>query len=470
MFLDRAKLFWDACEQGDTKKAKKLLKKPILGLFGRPVDAELAMHVAVLKRNDKVIRSLILLGVDVDKPFLFRYSDKYQEQNGRLHFAAFSNDVDMVQFLLKYTSNVNKVNEFGNTPLHIATMSNSFEVAEVLLAAGSDINQVDNNGFTPLWHATFNGNIKLVKYLLSAGAKVDKPTNKGTTPLLMAVSDKNTALAKVLLEAGADIECTDEYGITPLLTAVSDKNTALAKVLLEAGADIDRANEYGMTPLLSAVSDKNTALAKVLLEAGADIDRANEYGMTPLLSAVSGKNTVLAKVLLEAGADIDRANEYDITPLTLAIDNNDVEMARTLLEHGADVNNKTMIVDCTPLFRAVAKSNIHRECVVCKDGEWVKDDIANEAKHGEEFCKSLRMIKLLLEYGADKNMTDIHGRTVMDWACPEVQRLLTAISVKRNGIKKALSEQNDAGVKIIFHGAQKVSEMADVWRFVHTRG
>ena len=437
MFLDRAKLFWDACEQGDTKKAKKLLKKPILGLFGRPVDAELAMHVAVLKRNDKVIRSLILLGVDVDKPFLFRYSDKYQEQNGRLHFAAFSNDVDMVQFLLKYTSNVNKVNEFGNTPLHIATMSNSFEVAEVLLAAGSDINQVDNNGFTPLWHATFNGNIKLVKYLLSAGAKVDKPTNKGTTPLLMAVSDKNTALAKVLLEAGADIECTDEYGITPLLTAVSDKNTALAKVLLEAGADIDRANEYGMTPLLSAVSDKNTALAKVLLE---------------------------------AGADIDLANEYDITPLTLAIDNNDVEMARTLLEHGADVNNKTMIVDCTPLFRAVAKSNIHRECVVCKDGEWVKDDIANEAKHGEEFCKSLRMIKLLLEYGADKNMTDIHGRTVMDWACPEVQRLLTAISVKRNGIKKALSEQNDAGVKIIFHGAQKVSEMADVWRFVHTRG
>ena len=404
MFLDRAKLFWDACEQGDTKKAKKLLKKPILGLFGRPVDAELAMHVAVLKRNDKVIRSLILLGVDVDKPFLFRYSDKYQEQNGRLHFAAFSNDVDMVQFLLKYTSNVNKVNEFGNTPLHIATMSNSFEVAEVLLAAGSDINQVDNNGFTPLWHATFNGNIKLVKYLLSAGAKVDKPTNKGTTPLLSAVSDKNTALAKVLLEAGADIE------------------------------------------------------------------HANEYGMTPLLTAVSDKNTALAKVLLEAGADIDRANEYDITPLTLAIDNNDVEMARTLLEHGADVNNKTMIVDCTPLFRAVSKSNIHRDCVVCKDGEWVKDDIANEAKHGEEFCKSLRMIKLLLEYGADKNMTDIHGRTVMDWACPEVQRLLTAISVKRNGIKKALSEQNDAGIKIIFHGAQKVSETADVWRFVHTRG
>lgn len=437
MFLDRAKLFWDACEQGDTKKAKKLLKKPILGLFGRPVDAELAMHVAVLKRNDKVIRSLILLGVDVDKPFLFRYSDKYQERNGRLHFAAFSNDVDMVQFLLKYTSNVNKVNEFGNTPLHIATMSNSFEVAEVLLAAGSDINQVDNNGFTPLWHATFNGNIKLVKYLLSAGAKVDKPTNKGTTPLLMAVSDKNTALAKVLLEAGADIECTDEYGITPLLTAIYDKNTALAKVLLEAGADIEHANEYGTTPLLSAVSDKNTALAKVLLE---------------------------------AGADIDRVNEYDITPLTLAIDNNDVEMARTLLEHGADVNNKTMIVDCTPLFRAVAKSNIHRDCVVCKDGEWVKDDIANEAKHGEEFCKSLRMIKLLLEYGADKNMTDIHGRTVMDWACPEVQCLLTAISVKRNGIKKALSEQNDAGFKIIFHGAQKVSETADVWRFVHTRG
>ena len=404
MFLDRAKLFWDACEQGDTKKAKKLLKKPILGLFGRPVDAELAMHVAVLKRNDKVIRSLILLGVDVDKPFLFRYSDKYQERNGRLHFAAFSNDVDMVQFLLKYTSNVNKVNEFGNTPLHIATMSNCLEVAEVLLAAGSDINQVDNNGFTPLWHATFNGNIKLVKYLLSAGA------------------------------------------------------------------DIEHANEHGMTPLLSAVSDKNTALVKVLLEAGADIEHANEHGMTPLLTAVSGKNTVLAKVLLEAGADIDRANEYDITPLTLAIDNNDVEMARTLLEHGADVNNKTMIVDCTPLFRAVSKSNIHRDCVVCKDGEWVKDDIANEAKHGKEFCKSLRMIKLLLEYGADKNMTDIHGRTVMDWACPEVQRLLTAISVKRNGIKKALSEQNDAGFKIIFHGAQKVSETADVWRFVHTRG
>ena len=195
-FVNQGKKFWDVCEQGDIKAAKKLLKKTF---WRKSINVDLAMMLAVSERNEKVIRSLMLLGADIDRPFLFSRSSKKKAINGRIHFAACDNDTELIQLLLKYGVDVNKANEYGNTPMHLAAGKGALESVKVLCAAGGDINRPDNNGFTPLHHSLLSGNEEFIKELVALGANIDQDNEDGCAPLYFAVQDNNIKMAKVEL-------------------------------------------------------------------------------------------------------------------------------------------------------------------------------------------------------------------------------------------------------------------------------
>jgi len=106
----------------------------------------------------------------------------------------------------------------------------------------------------------------------------------------------------------------------------------------------------------------------------------------PLIEAVIDNRLDEVRAMLANNVDVDQQDEIGYTALHYAAQNYLVDIALFLLEHKASVDVKDSYGN-TPLFRAVF----------------------NSKGRGE-------MIKLLLRFGADKNLKNNHGVSPIDLA------------------------------------------------------
>jgi len=137
------------------------------------------LHLAVdTRKNAEIIKFLLSAGADVN----------VQDANGAtpLHFAALAyyyvvknwtaqpsppslrkGEIEVVQFLVDNSANVNAKDKDGNTPLHLAVQGReNIEIVQLLVSAGADVNAKDNDGKTPLDIAKeVRGNTAIVEFL-----------------------------------------------------------------------------------------------------------------------------------------------------------------------------------------------------------------------------------------------------------------------------------------------------------------
>jgi len=70
----------------------------------------------------------------------------------------------------------------GETLLHVAAYTNNLELVKYLVESGADVNACDNGNRTPLHEAgRGRGDIDMIKYLLDHGADKEKVTILGNT-------------------------------------------------------------------------------------------------------------------------------------------------------------------------------------------------------------------------------------------------------------------------------------------------
>lgn len=112
------------------------------------------------------------------------------DRDGRtpLHHAAFANDVDQVEELLRSGSDPNVSDRKGFTPLHLAAQEGAVEAARALLDGGATVDSVNIYGNTPLSTATFNsrGRGDLIELFRSRGADPWHINKSGQTPVGLA--------------------------------------------------------------------------------------------------------------------------------------------------------------------------------------------------------------------------------------------------------------------------------------------
>ena len=83
-----------------------------------------------------------------------------------------------------------------------AARTGNIEAVKQYLAAGTDVNVVNNWGETPLYHAAANGHKEVVKLLIAKGADVNAKDERGKTPLDWAISGKHPETADLLRKHG----------------------------------------------------------------------------------------------------------------------------------------------------------------------------------------------------------------------------------------------------------------------------
>ena len=152
-----------------------------------------------------------------------------------LMYAAWGDDGDLVQALVKRGAAIEARDHDAMTALGIAAQNGKLKAARALVGAGADVNgSVAKGGYSPLMLAAISGSDELTETLLAHGARVNATNPGGVTALMIAAAGNHFIIASMLLKAGAQIEARSEDGRTALSIAQANNSAAVVKLLEEA--------------------------------------------------------------------------------------------------------------------------------------------------------------------------------------------------------------------------------------------
>ena len=390
-----------------------------------------------------------------------------------LHWAVRSNDLSLVDRLIKAGAKANTENRYGVTPIFLACQNASGAVVERLIAAGVSANTTGPEGETALHTCAHSGNVDAAKVLLAHGASINAGDSwRGQTPLMWAAAQRHPQMITVLVEAGADVnarstiiawerqrtsEPRDKWlppgGLTAMLFAAREGCVDCVKVLASSGADIDAIDPDSHTPLVLAMMNGHYDVAGALIAAGADVNLADSVGRTPLYAAVDDhtmpssnrpapKETDdtltsmdIIKMLLDRGANVNAALRAAVpyrtkldrggdgvlgagtTPLLRAAKAGDTPVIAMLLEKGANAKAATRNgVNGIMMAAGVATR---------------EEDMTGRNKTQKD---AIDTIALLVKAGTDVNAADTQGRTAAHgaalWGFTDVVKFLQANGAK----------------------------------------
>src|SRR5262245_34388133 len=146
-----------------------------------------------------------------------------------------------IQRLLKQAIDVNATYGDGSTALHWAAYWDDDQTADLLIRAGAKVNAADDHGVTPLWLACANGaNAAIVERLLKAGANPNAAHVTGETALMSAARTGNRAAVERLLAAQASVRGSEKTrGQDALMWAAAQGHQDIVRALITAGADVN---------------------------------------------------------------------------------------------------------------------------------------------------------------------------------------------------------------------------------------
>ena len=339
------------------------------------------MHMASIHGNLEMINIYVKEGIPL-------FQADSAGANGLLYYCigiahTMSNaDSTVFQFYESNDFDVNMKTTAGITPLMTLATGGDMEGTKILLSMGADASAVDIENSNALYYAATSGDFpELLNLLAINGASVDSTGGwSDNSPLHEAVMSDYTESVRQLLDLGANVNASDNLGDSPLHDASYHGNLEVYQLLLDHGANVDATNSDYSTPILSAAQNEQFEICLEMLKRSSDL----QLHCDVLDVVIDYQEEEIEKMLTDAGCVSDTGSySYDDTylisnNLVIASLSGDADLLKAELEAGTDI---TMSLNW--------------------DGERA---IHIAAHHGH-----LKIIELLLEYGAEIDVLDDHG-------------------------------------------------------------
>jgi ankyrin repeat protein len=419
-------------------------------------------HYAVWNSDQSVMTHLLATGVDVNAA----------DSRGQslLHRAAADNtNAAVVAMLIDAGADVVARDEEGNMPCHRAASNKNVEVMRQLISL-SDINAVNDAGETPCICATHESNYDALELLIRAGANLHAVDNDDTTAMAVAVNHRDEKSVEILVDANVDVNTVEaDADWTALHVAAAGCNHRLIAKLIAAGADVNARTVVGKTPCHmlwredeARPEDAMQSIA-LLIAAKADVNIADQHGSTPLHYAVQRSFTECVSLLLRAGANIDAQTTHGVSPLFCA---SDVAVAAVLIAANANL----MLVDREGYgvcLRAVLYPRVLALLIAAGANAHLRGNKGETALHfaAEEDSTSAAM-SMLLDAGADVNQADNDGNCAAHWAARS-GRVDNLKFLLEHGAQ--FNQRNNAG-KTVFGVAAASTDACETMRWLLDSG
>ena len=434
--------------------------------FRRTVPRELREKTCWTEESmSEMFNALISSGFSPDIPI--------KDLGGKTPLMCAVSNPALVRTLLNLGSNIDAVDEVGNTALFYAVTEatveaedNHFQSSKTLIEFNADVNFKNKEGETPLLYDAFNGkpcsgktNIKIWELLVQSGADIASQ-NKERRSLMHLVIDRtkryleefpnsNSVQETRMLSQTAVAHCIqqikfvsehnsklamsrDSMGNTPLHlladhnSSCTDEMLRVAEVLIKMGSKVKVVNDQGRTPLHLAIS---WSMAEFLLKQEAKPNTTDDMGCTPMLCRALETNVYKTFSKWSEGV------KFGMDPWME--NSNGQNVFQVLTERGKFDDLKALIE---------ASINKDRESILKTDskGNSLLHSLSN---HNDS--RVLPLIDLLLKCGAVVNGQNMDGDTALHIICRRIVSLPQRKSdncVLRKAVSKLLAYGADCNL------------------------
>ncbi|KAL9616184.1 MAG: hypothetical protein Q9160_008915 [Pyrenula sp. 1 TL-2023] len=372
-----------------------------------------ACHMDAALRDTKTLRWLLDHGVDGDKPNDGGFTPLYH--------AAFEDVERALEILLEYGADINMQidNQNGISVAHWAAWNNQVEVLQWLSDAEAFMNTLDRWGRTPFLVAIEQGHIGSVKFLAKCTPNyTSQRETDGLTALAIAARIGHVDIAQWLLESGVDVDEKFDMGDNlkdncsfPLLDAV---------FLLQKGANANICDGHGWTPLLYAAKYRTLRYTKLLIQYGASFrDVRMPCGDNALINATENPDLSVLRYFIKKNLDIDVEKQHSFSPLLSAANCGRVEHVKMLHKAGARYchpnqhrNNEVYAdgVRHTSVWYAIRDLGVYYEGLNVQ-GRYTPLMVS-------AFCGHLEIVKyFLMHFKEPSPCVDKDGNDALSYAC-----------------------------------------------------
>ncbi|KAL6827243.1 ankyrin repeat-containing domain protein [Trichoderma sp. SZMC 28015] len=277
----------------------------------------------------------------------------------------------------------------------------------------------DKKPSTALWAASEWGCWYSISALVDAGADVNEIQygSSPSTPLTSACRMGYSKTIETLLARGADANAAGVSGMNPGLwySVVNDPNVECVRVMLRYNADPNHSNFN--PPLLVQMAGSNHETARLLsicdvLLAGIrpiNLNATDGSGQTALIVASRYDKIDLVQWLLKSGADVDILDDNDKSALYYAIENGSVDVVAALLQKRAQIDVAHALGEQPLIFDAISHPEIVRLLLEFGADVNLTNSLGNTAINRASASGNVEVAKMLIEKGADINHEDYQG-------------------------------------------------------------
>ncbi|XP_072178740.1 transient receptor potential cation channel subfamily A member 1-like [Diadema setosum] len=395
-----------------------------------------------------------------------RINEHDEEGYSALHYAAQSDNMDMVRLLVNRGADVNNIGKASRRPLHFAAAVKK-EKVQPKSEVGTRLSKLSEGAKRMSETPSDSQPESVTMILLNAGAEVNAQDSRGRTPLHIAASHGNSETASHLLESeDVDIECEDQSDMAALIAACFYGKIDIAIMLIDKGAKLHVWDENFDTPLHFAVREGNKMLASKIMEKG-----KQEGRLVKLLTEIN--RNVVAPI-----HEMVRYGHQDLLQLALEQVQND----EYVINYGGDDEN-------TPLHEACIKGHLQMVKMLCEKD--AKINVPNWNKlsplHFACFKGHQKVAEYLMEQGADISLADYEGLTPLQTAANsksfdtliallDYQRKLDASIMDRDNqnsaaqiLRWAAKENKADTLEVLLRQGNKLHGVSDknITKFIH---